>query len=129
MLHYECNQLSPEFTFKRERKMKYNLSISLYSWSIIVSIAEHKSIHQAARALNLTPSAISHMLKKIENNIGYTLFVRERNRFELTENGKLLFPYIQNHLKSGKALEEESLRLKNSTEGAVCLAAGSDQKI
>ena len=106
--------------------MKYNLSISLYSWSIIVSIAEHKSIHQAARALNLTPSAVSHMLKKIETNLGYSLFVRERNRFELTDNGKLLYPYIQNHLKSGKALEEESLRLKNSTEGAVCLAAYSN---
>ena len=51
-----------------------------------MSIAEHKSIHQAAHALNLTPSAVSHMLKKTENSIGYPLFIRERNRFELTEN-------------------------------------------
>ena len=38
-----------------------------------MSIAEHKSIHQAAHALNLTPSAVSHMLKKTENSFNELL--------------------------------------------------------
>ena len=97
--------------------------MSFNSWNIIVTVAEHRSISQAANVLNLTSSAVSHTVKKMEEDIGYPIFVRERNRFELTDNGKALLPYIQNYLKSSRALQEEALRLKNSTEGTVCIAS------
>ena len=97
--------------------------MSLYSWNVVAMVAEHDSISQAANILNLSPSAVSHMVKKVEEGVGYPLFIRERNHFELTSNGKTLLPYIQNYLKSGTALQEEALRLKNSVEGSVHLAA------
>lgn len=97
--------------------------MSLYSWNVIAMVAEHHSISQAANILNLSPSAVSHMVKKVEEGVGYPLFIRERNRFELTNSGKTLLPYIQNYLKSGTALQEEALRLKNAVEGSVHLAA------
>lgn len=97
--------------------------MSLYSWNVVAMVAEHHSISQAANILNLSPSAVSHMVKKVEEGVGYPLFIRERNHFELTSNGKTLLPYIQNYLKSGTALQEEALRLKNSVEGSVHLAA------
>lgn len=99
------------------------LDMSLYSWNVVAMVAEHHSISQAANILNLSPSAVSHMVKKVEEGVGYPLFIRERNHFELTSNGKTLLPYIQNYLKSGTALQEEALRLKNSVEGSVHLAA------
>jgi len=99
------------------------MDMSFNSWNIIAAVAENGSISQAANALNLTSSAVSHTVKKTEEEIGYPLFVRERNRFALTDNGKALLPYIQNYLKSGRALREESLRLKNTTEGTVCIAS------
>ena len=73
--------------------------MSLYSWNVIATVAEHHSISQAANILNLTPSAVSHMVKKVEDGVGYALFIRERNHFELTSSGKALLPYIQNYLK------------------------------
>ena len=97
--------------------------MSLYSWTVIAAVAEHHSIGQAAAVLNLSPSAVSHMVKKTEESVGYPLFIREHSRFELTSNGKDLFPYIQNYLKSGTALREEAMRLKDSVEGSVQLAA------
>ena len=97
--------------------------MSLYSWNVVAMVAEHHSISQAANILNLSPSAVSHMVKKVEEGVGYPLFIRERNHFEMTSNGKTLLPYIQNYLKSGTALQEEALRLKNSVEGSVHLAA------
>ena len=93
--------------------------MSLYSWNVIATVAEHHSISQAANILNLTPSAVSHMVKKVEDGVGYALFIRERNHFELTSSGKALLPYIQNYLKSGNALVEEALRLKNSVTGSI----------
>ena len=97
--------------------------MSLYSWNVIATVAEHHSISQAANILNLTPSAVSHMVKKVDDGVGYALFIRERNHFELTSSGKALLPYIQNYLKSGNALVEEALRLKNSVTGSVPIAA------
>ena len=41
--------------------------MSLYSWNVIATVAEHRSISQAANILNLTPSAVSHMVKKVED--------------------------------------------------------------
>lgn len=105
------------------KKYSKELDMSLYSWNVVAMVAEHHSISQAANILNLSPSAVSHMVKKVEEGVGYPLFIRERNHFELTSNGKTLLPYIQNYLKSGTALQEEALRLKNSVEGSVHLAA------
>ena len=105
------------------KKYSKELDMSLYSWNVIAMVAEHHSISQAANILNLSPSAVSHMVKKVEEGVGYPLFIRERNRFELTNSGNTLLPYIQNYLKSGTALQEEALRLKNAVEGSVHLAA------
>ena len=73
--------------------------MSLYSWNVIATVAEHRSISQAAYAMNLTPSAVSHMVKKTEEDLGYPVFIRERNRFDLTDNVRALLPYIQNYIK------------------------------
>lgn len=40
--------------------------MSLYSWNVIATVAEHHSISQAANILNLTPSAVSHMVKRLK---------------------------------------------------------------
>lgn len=69
--------------------------MSLYSWNVIATVAEHHSISQAANILNLTPSAVSHMVKKVEDGVGYALFIRERNHFELTSSGKRSSPIYE----------------------------------
>ena len=97
--------------------------MSLYSWSVIAMVAEHRGITPAANRLNLSPSAVSHMVKKAEEELGYPLFLRERGSLTLTDNGRALLPYIQSYLKAGSALQEETQRLKNSVEGAVHIAA------
>lgn len=97
--------------------------MSLYSWSVIAMVAEHRGITPAANRLNLSPSAVSHMVKKAEEELGYPLFLRERGSLTLTDNRRALLPYIQSYLKAGSALQEETQRLKNSVEGAVHIAA------
>ena len=52
--------------------------MSLYSWNVIATVAEHHSISQAANILNLTPSAVSHMVKKVED--GVDVYKRQHGR-------------------------------------------------
>ena len=97
--------------------------MSFYSWSVIAMVAEHHGITPAAKLLTLSPSAVSHMVKKAEEGLGYPLFLRERSSLALTDSGRALLPYIQNYLKAGSALQEETQRLKDSVEGAIHIAA------
>lgn len=47
-------------------------------------VARHKSVRKAAQELNVTPAAVSHQIKKIEEYFGVALFNRADGNFELT---------------------------------------------
>lgn len=96
--------------------------MSLYSWKIFLAVVEHKSFVKAARALNLTPSAVSHMVAKMEEDYGYPLFIRNRNSIKLTTNGELLLPHVRNLLQCNDTLSQEILSLKNTNRGLVRIA-------
>lgn len=53
-------------------------------------IAEEKSLSRAALRLNVTPSAVSHSLRRLEEQTGGRLVDRNRQRFALTGQGALL---------------------------------------
>lgn len=50
--------------------------------------ARHGSFIAAAAALNITPSAVSHRIRNLEDFLGVPLFHREHRRIVLTEAGK-----------------------------------------
>ena len=50
--------------------------------------ARHCSFKQAGQELTLTPSAISHQVKSLEDYFGLLLFYRHHSRLELTDAGK-----------------------------------------
>lgn len=50
----------------------------------------HESFQEAARALHVTPSAVSHQIRGLEDWFGVTLFTRGARRIELTAAGKTL---------------------------------------
>lgn len=56
--------------------------------------ARHMSIKQAALELNITPSAVSHRLRQLEQIIGCRLLRREGSRLQLTDVGKKLAPEL-----------------------------------
>ena len=60
------------------------------NWSLLhmfLVIAEERSINRAALRLNLTPSAVSHGLKRLERQLGCRLADRGHHRFSLTGHG------------------------------------------
>lgn len=54
--------------------------------------ARHVSFVAAAEELAVTPAAISHQIKALEENLGVALFVRRHRAVELTAAGKRLLP-------------------------------------
>ncbi|WP_340149830.1 transcriptional regulator GcvA [uncultured Sneathiella sp.] len=58
---------------------------SLMSLRAFEASARHLSFTQAAVELNLTPTAISHQIKNLEQIIGTRLFIRSNNNLTLTK--------------------------------------------
>lgn len=67
----------------------YNLP-SLTALVAFEAAARHLSFKQAARELSVTPGAISHQIRALEEELGSALFHRQHRAVELTEDGEAL---------------------------------------
>lgn len=65
-----------------------------------VAIAEHGSFQRAARALQLSQAALSHRLRKVEDDLGTSLLTRTSREVSLTPTGQGLLPDVRSLLKS-----------------------------
>jgi LysR family glycine cleavage system transcriptional activator len=57
--------------------------------------ARHMSFKKAAEELNVTPAAVSHLVKTLESFLGVRLFRRLTRALELTEAGQAALPKIR----------------------------------
>ena len=60
--------------------------------------ARHLSFTRAAAELNVTPAAVSHQIKELEDATGVTLFQRTSRHMQLTRQGQILKPAISDAL-------------------------------
>ena len=58
------------------------------------AIARHLSFARAADELHVTPAALSHQIRGLEQEVGVALFHRRTRAIELTDAGKLIYPGI-----------------------------------
>lgn len=63
--------------------------------SIFLTIAQHLNLSRAAVDLGLTPSALSHSLRVLENRLGVRLFNRTTRSVALTEAGDRLYTRLR----------------------------------
>ena len=79
----------------------------LYTFEVA---ARHQSFAMAADELSLSPSAISHRINQLEEELGIQLFVRSHRKVELTHEGKRVFWALKSSLDT---LNQEILDIKN----------------
>ena len=68
---------------------------SLTALHAFEAAARHLSFKRAAAELSLTPTAISHQVRQLEDRLGVRLFVRGTRRVDLTEAGQMLYPALR----------------------------------
>lgn len=60
---------------------------SLHALSTFDAVARHSSMTRAAAELGVTQTAVSHQIKRLEDELGYALFRRVGNRSQVTTEG------------------------------------------
>lgn len=68
--------------------------------------AKLRSISQAARALMVTPPAITMQVKSLEETVGIRLLVRDGNSIRLTDTGEILFQKAENIFQDIREMED-----------------------
>lgn len=70
-------------------------------------VADVKSISKVSVESHISQSALSQMIQKLEDSIGYQLFIRSNKGVELTKIGQIVYEYTETILKTYKKMTDD----------------------
>ncbi|MCK6413218.1 MAG: LysR family transcriptional regulator [Azonexus sp.] len=98
------------------------MKITLDQLRILDAIEHHGSFSAAAGALHRVPSAISHAIGKLENDLGFPLFEREGRKTQLNAAGRSLLEDGRHLLRAAHEMERRAQRIATGWEAELRIA-------
>ncbi len=95
------------------------MNVDLELYRIFYVVAKSKNMTRAGEELFISQPAISQAIKKLETELGGTLFLRSNKGMELTEEGKMFYSYIKDALELINNAEAEFTSFKDLDKGEV----------
>lgn len=95
------------------------MNVNLELYRIFYVVAKNKHMTKASEELHISQPAISQAIKKLENQLDGTLFLRSNKGMELTEEGKMFFEYVKGALELINNAENEFTSFKDLTKGEI----------
>lgn len=92
-------------------------------------VAREENITKAAEILHITQPTLSRQLMQLEEELGTQLFVRGKNRIQLTEDGMLLRRRAEDIVDLADKTEKEFLQREETISGDIYLGAGETYHI
>lgn len=83
------------------------MRLDIKHWQLLEAIARHGSLGQAAEAIGVTQSALSHRLAEAERRLGDAIFEREGRRLKPTPAGQILLDTAQSILPELQRAEQD----------------------
>jgi DNA-binding transcriptional LysR family regulator len=93
--------------------------MTLQQLTYFLSAAEHGSFSAAADSLHMAQPSLSEQIRRLEAELGVSLFARTGRRLELTEAGRLLLPQAERTLEAARAAAESVREVRDVTGGTV----------
>lgn len=81
----------------------------------LLKSVEMGSLTRAAEELGYTQAGLTHMMSRLEKELGITLLIRSKSGVSLTSAGEELLPYMKQFTEAGSALDNaiENIKLNN----------------
>lgn len=95
------------------------MHINLDLYRIFYIVAKNGSISAAANILYISQPAITFQIKKLEEQLGVSLFTRTKHGVLLTDEGNVLFNYVKTAIESINNGENVLSNLKKLDSGTI----------
>lgn len=95
------------------------MNIDLELYKVFYIVAKNKHMTKASEELHISQPAISQSIKKLEDQLGGTLFLRSNKGMELTEEGKMFYEYVKGALELINDAENEFTSFKDLTKREI----------
>lgn len=95
------------------------MNVDLELYRVFYVVAKNKHMTKASEELMISQPAISQSIRKLENQLGGTLFTRSNKGMELTKEGEMFFEYIKGALDLITSAENEFTTFKSLEKGVV----------
>ena len=78
--------------------------IEIYLLEQLAAFAQYGTLSKAAEELHISQPALSRSMKKLEEDLGVKLFVRESKKISLNETGQLAAALAQSQVNQNKEM-------------------------
>ena len=100
-----------------------NVNFELYK--IFAYVAKNKNITKAANELHITQPSISKSIKNLEEQLGCTLFIRNKYGVSLTNEGKIFYDKIKNAVDLVESAEDDIRNILNVESGKITIGVSN----
>ncbi len=98
-------------------------------YELLLDLSETRNITKTAERLGYSQPGASHMIKKIEKELGFPIIFREKYGVTLTPAAQLLLPTIREVMATNEKLQQTIASIKGLEYGKVTIGAYSSVAI
>lgn len=95
--------------------------MELRDLQVFCSLAQNLHFAKAARQSNLSPSALTRVIQKIEREVGSDLFTRDRRSVILTSSGKVFLDYAERSLNEWERCRSQLINRDEQIRGELSI--------
>ena len=92
---------------------------------LFADVAETENFTKTGDRMGYTQSGVSHLLKSLEDEIGFSLFIRSKQGVKLTGNAKMILPGVRSLLAMTEHLEQMISEINGLEKGQLVIATFS----
>jgi DNA-binding transcriptional LysR family regulator len=96
---------------------------------LFVDVAETENFTKTGERMGYTQSGISHLLKSLEDELGFSLFIRSKQGVKLTNDAKRLLPSVRSLLAMTEHLQQDIDEINGLETGQLTIATFSSISI
>lgn len=97
--------------------------MDIVKYEVLLRAAATGSLSRTALEMDYTQSGISHMMKSLEDEFGFPIFVRRRSGVTLTKNGEMIIPYVRALIQANSSLQQSISDINDLHQGIITIGS------
>ena len=97
-------------------------------YEVIIKAAECGNLTKAGESFGYTQSGVSHMIKGVEEEFGFRIFMRGRDGVSLTTEGERVLPFLREIAKWNESLGQTVSAINGLIRGQLRIGSFTSYK-